>query len=86
MLPRCDMYKPPAQETTEVKMNAAFTDCQEAKQVAWYNWYTLIPKSRNQLIEALCVGMTNYFPNSRDHLIIESWYDKLFSNISGSVN
>lgn len=35
MLPRGDMYKPPVQETIEVKMNAAFTDCQEAKQVSW---------------------------------------------------
>ena len=35
MLARAEMYKPPCQETIEVKMNAAFTDCQEAKQVSW---------------------------------------------------
>ena len=34
MLPRNEMYKPPVQDTVEVKMNAAFTDIQEAKQVS----------------------------------------------------
>ena len=32
MLGRGGMYKPPVKEATEVKMNAAFTDCQESKQ------------------------------------------------------
>lgn len=35
MLPRNEMYKPPVAESVEVKMNASFTDCQEAKQVSW---------------------------------------------------
>ena len=33
MLPRSEMYKPPSDEATEIKMNAAFTDIQESKQV-----------------------------------------------------
>ena len=33
MLQRNGMYKPPLKEATELKMNAAFTDGQESKQV-----------------------------------------------------
>lgn len=47
MLQRCDMYKPPVQDTTEVKMNAAFTDCQEAKQVSWYYYNSKLLGSVN---------------------------------------